>query len=95
MSSQGRLTAQAISQLLALLDIARREAKRVVVLIWDNASWHKSKSVRQWIRAYNQRAKRAGDVRLLVFRLPTKSPWLNLMEPRWVHAKRQVCEIQY
>ena len=83
---------QTLVFLLALLDIARREAKRVVVLIWDNASWHKSKSVGQWIRAYNQRAKREGDVRLLVFRLPTKSPWLNPMEPRWVHAKRQVCE---
>jgi transposase len=76
----------------ALLDIARREGKRVVVILWDNASWHKSKQVRRWVRAYNQQAKRDGDVRLLVFRLPTKSPWLNPMEPRWVHAKRQVCE---
>lgn len=76
----------------ALLDIARREGKRVVVLIWDNASWHKSQSVRHWLRAYNQRAKRDADVRLLVLRLPTKSPWLNPMEPRWVHAKRHMCE---
>lgn len=64
----------------------------MVIIIWDNASWHKSKQVRQWIRAHNQQAKRNGDVRLLVFRLPTKSPWLNPMEPRWVHAKRQVGE---
>ena len=76
----------------ALLDIARQEGKQVVVLIWDNATWHKSKPVRHWIRAYNQQAKREADVRLLVLRLPTKSPWLNPMEPRWVHAKRQVCE---
>lgn len=76
----------------ALLDIARHEGKRVVVILWDNASWHNSKQVRQWIRAYNQQAKRDGAVRLLVFRLPTKSPWLMPMEPRWVHAKRQVCE---
>lgn len=77
---------------LALLDIARRDGKRVVIILWDNASWHKSKQVRHWIRAHNQQAKRQGDVRLLAFRLPTKSPWLNPMEPRWVHAKRQVCE---
>jgi hypothetical protein len=38
----------------ALLDIARRAGKRVVVIIWDNASWHKSKRVRQWIRTYNR-----------------------------------------
>jgi hypothetical protein len=76
----------------ALLNIARREGKRVVVILWDNASWHNSKMVRHWIHAYNQQAKRNGDVRLIVFRLPTKSPWLMPMEPRWIHAKRQVCE---
>jgi transposase len=76
----------------ALLDIARREGKRMVIIIWDNASWHKSRQVGQWIRAHNQQARRHDDVRLLVYRLPTRSPWLNPMEPRWVHAKRQVCE---
>ena len=76
----------------AVLDIARQERKHVVVILWDNATWHKSKIVRHWIHAYNQQAKREGDVRLIVFRLPTKSPWLNPMEPRWVHAKRHVCE---
>ena len=33
-----------------------------------------------------------GDVRLLVFWLPTKSPWLNPIEPHWGHAKKHVCE---
>jgi hypothetical protein len=23
---------------------------------------------------------------------PTKSPWLNAIEPKWVHSKRQVTE---
>ena len=75
-----------------LLNLARRENKRVVVIIWDNASWHNSKRLRHWLRTYNQQAKRDGDVRLLIFHLPTKSPWLNPMEPRWIHAKRRVCE---
>ena len=39
-----------------------------------------------------QRAKRTGGVRLLVCRLPTKSPWLNPIEPRWLHGKRAVVE---
>ena len=75
-----------------LLSTARQEAMRVVVIIWDHASWHKSKRLKGWIRAYNRQAKREGDVRLLTFLLPKKSPWLNPIEPRWVHAKRQVCQ---
>lgn len=39
---------------MGLLVIARAENKRVLVIIWDNANWHKSKELRQWIRAYNQ-----------------------------------------
>ena len=31
-------------------------------------------------------------MRILVYRLPSRSPWLNPNEPKWVHGKRQVCE---
>ncbi len=31
-------------------------------------------------------------VRILSCPLPTKSPWLNPIEPRWAHAKRNVVE---
>jgi hypothetical protein len=66
---------------------------RALVLIWDNASWHKSQIVRGWIRAHNQTVKQTGKgVRLLPFLLPTKSPWLNPIEPKWVHGKRNVSE---
>lgn len=75
-----------------LLDVARQEKKKVVVLIWDNASWHKSKRIEQWIGDYNHKAKISGDVRLITHLLPIKSPWLNPIEPRWIHAKRSVCE---
>ena len=66
--------------------------KRALILIWDNASWHTSQRVRQWIKQHNQRVKREGGCRLLVFYLPTKSPWLNAIEPKWVHGKRAVVE---
>jgi hypothetical protein len=69
-----------------------REQKTVLVLVWDNASWHISREVRTWIRQHNQRVKRAGGVRLLSCRLPVKSPWLNPIEPRWVHGKRAIVE---
>jgi transposase len=59
----------------------------------DNASWHISKIVRTWIREHNQQVKQADKgVRILPFRLPTQSPWLNPIEPKWVHGKRAVVE---
>jgi transposase len=75
-----------------LLERARQEGKRVAVVIWDQASWHKSKETRQWVQEYNRQAKQKGDVRLLLWQLPAKSPWLNPIEPRWVHAKKAVVE---
>lgn len=68
------------------------EGKKALLLVWDNASWHISKEVRSWIREHNRQAKREGGVRILVCRLPVKSPWLNPIEPKWVHAKRAVVE---
>jgi DDE superfamily endonuclease len=69
-----------------------RERKQVLVLIWANASWHRSQEVRHWVRAWNQRAKQGGGIRFLVCRLPVKSPWLNPLEPHWVHGKRAIVE---
>ena len=67
--------------------------KRVMPLIWDNASWHLSKEVRQWIRQHNRQVKQTGKgVRLIVCKLPVKSPWLNAIEPKWIHAKRAIVE---
>jgi transposase len=65
----------------------------VWVLIWDNASWHVSKAVRGWIRTHNRAVKRDGHgVRIIVCCLPVKSPWLNPIEPKWVHSKRAIVE---
>jgi len=64
-----------------------------LVLIWDNASWHKSQIVRTWLRNHNQTVKQTGlGVRILSCFLPSKSPWLNSIEPKWVHGKRNVSE---
>lgn len=63
-----------------------------MALTWDHASLHKNKRLKQWIRSYNQQAKREGNVRLLTLLLPKKSPWLNPIEPCWIHAKRKVCQ---
>ena len=68
------------------------EGVRVLALVWDNAGWHVSREVRAWIRDHNRRAKRDGGCRLLVCRLPSRSPWLNPIEPRWAHGKRALVE---
>lgn len=72
---------------------AHIQGKRAVLLVWDNASWHDSHIVKGWLRAHNQQVKRTGQgVRLIVCPLPIKSPWLNPIEPKWLHSKRKVLE---
>ena len=67
--------------------------KKALLLIWDNASWHISGEVRGWVKEHNRAVKRTGrGVRLVLCRLPSKSPWLNRIEPKWVHGKRRVVE---
>ena len=66
--------------------------RKIVLLIWDNASWHVARKVKRWIRRYNLGAKRTGQPRLLVWALPKRSPWLNPIEPHWMHAKKRVCQ---
>jgi DDE superfamily endonuclease len=75
-----------------LLAYFARQAKRVLFLIWDNASWHISREVQGWIKAHNRRVKKEGGCRLISCRLPSKSPWLNPIEPKWIHGKRAVVE---
>jgi transposase len=71
----------------------QERGKQNWLLIWDHASWHESKQVKTWIREHNQKVKQENKgVRILPFFLPTKSPWLNPIEPKWVHAKKAVVE---
>jgi transposase len=71
----------------------QRRGKKALLLIWDNASWHKSHEVREWINAHNREVKASGQgVRIVAGLLPTKSPWLNAIEPQWIHGKRKVVQ---
>jgi hypothetical protein len=64
---------------------------RALLLIWDNASWHMSHEVRTWLRQHHHQGKHTGQGgRILVGRLPRKSPWLHPIEPKWVHGKRAI-----
>jgi hypothetical protein len=67
--------------------------KTALLLIWDNASWHISRAVRGWIHDHNRAVRQAGQgVRIVRCQLPSKSPWLNPIEPKWAHGKRRVVE---
>jgi len=67
--------------------------KTALLLVWDNASWHLSKEVRGWIGEHNRAVKQEKAwVRIVVCPLPSKSPWLNPIEPKWVHGKRWIVE---
>jgi transposase len=90
---QGRPVSQVTEDFLAWV-CARlaAEGKTALLLVWDNASWHISQRVRAWIRTHNCRAKHAGGVRILACRLPSKSPWLNPIEPKWARGKKAIVE---
>jgi hypothetical protein len=67
--------------------------KTALLLVWDNASWHVSRAVGAWIADHNRAVKATGaGVRIVVCPLPIKSPWLNPIEPKWVHGKKRVVE---
>lgn len=69
------------------------EGKKALLLVWDNAGWHVSHLVSDWIRNHNRDVKRCGKgVRIIACPLPSKSPWLNPIEPKWIHGKRRADE---
>jgi hypothetical protein len=90
---QGRPVSQVTEDFLAwVCTRLAAEGKKALLLVWDNASWHISQRVRDWIKAHNRQAKQEGGVRILACRLPSKSPWLNPIEPKWAHGKKAIVE---
>jgi len=68
-----------------------------LLLVWAGtlgvSSWHISKAVKTCIWEHNRQVKQQRrGVRLLACQLPVKAPWLNPIEPKWVHGKRAVVE---
>jgi DDE superfamily endonuclease len=74
-------------------DRLQAAGKIALLLVWDNAAWHISREVRAWIRAHNRDVRATGrGVRIVSCPLPSRSPWLNPIEPKWLHGKRRVAE---
>jgi hypothetical protein len=76
----GRPASQVTTDFLEwLCEQVLAQGRNVLVLIWDNASWHVSKQVRTWLREHNQTVLHPAstgttDVRIVPCWLPTKSP---------------------
>jgi transposase len=91
---QGRPVSAITTQFLDWCCVRLKERQvPVLLLVWDNASWHLSRAVRTWIGQHNRQVKQERNgVRILPCFLPTKSPWLNPIDPKWVHGKRAIIE---
>jgi transposase len=53
-----------------------------IVLVVDNFSIHRSRKTQDFLQKYKDQ--------LVLFMLPTYSPWLNLIERLWKHLRRKV-----
>lgn len=69
---------------IKFLEIIKKHytGKGVVLLIWDNASWHKSQIIKDWLR------QNPGCIELMNF--PVYSPNLNPQEHVWKLLKAEL-----
>ncbi len=84
---------QESSETIAFLDKIKKYWERLcyktnsvnpILLVWDNARWHKSKEVRQWLE------NNPGVVELMNF--PPYTPELNPQEHVWKALKKHLFE---
>ena len=83
-----------MSFLEALPDHYRARGTEVMVLFWNHAAWHTSRTTRARLKAYNQQAKQKGLTRIFVCHLPARSPWLMPLDAAFAWMKHQVLELR-
>ena len=71
-----------IEQFMQIVTQAPEYHGQKIVLVVDNFIIHHSRKTREFLAKYADR--------LLLFMLPTYSPWLNLIERLWKHLRRKV-----
>jgi hypothetical protein len=50
--------------------------------------------VRDWVKTHTRQVKEHGGVRIVACPLPSKAPWLNPIEPKWMHGKKAIVEAE-
>ncbi len=68
----------------------RERGIRYLVIFWDHAPWHVAHSIARRIAEHNREVKRQGGVRVMLFYLPIRSPWLMPLEPVFGQTKRAI-----
>ena len=72
---ESRLVSAVTTQYLAwCCEKLEQVGKTALIMIWDNASWHRSKEVRTWIRAHNRAVRQHGTGVRIVTLFCTSSP---------------------
>jgi hypothetical protein len=69
-----------------------QEGKKLVIVVWDDASWHTADTVFAWVKEHNRGTGGCNYVKLVICELPVASPWLNNIEPCWKHAKKAILD---
>ena len=71
-----------IEQFMQTVTQAPEYQGQKIILVVDNFIIHRSRKTQEFLAQYEDR--------LLLFMLPTYSPWLNLIERLWKHLRRKV-----
>jgi transposase len=75
-----------------LCQVLVAEGKKRLIVIWDDASWHASEKVLEWLKKHNRKVRLEGGLEVVHFELPAASPWLNDIEHCYRHAKKMIIE---
>lgn len=81
-------SAESIAFLEERLAVHAARGHRRLVLVWDAASWHRSRAVTAWQRAHNLQVLATGTgVQLVRVELPVHAFWLDPVEVIIQHVK--------
>ncbi len=78
------------SHLAGLIKSYQERGSDYLVVFWDHAPWHVAQSVKRRVAEHNQQVRQKGGVRVLLFYLPIKAPWLMPLEAVFGQTKRAV-----
>lgn len=88
-------TDQTIEYLKMRSEQCKAQGLSRLYIVWDNASFHVSKKLKEWRKEHNRNVRSNGGTLIHFVLLPSKSPWLNPIEAvfRWLKRRVLLCRI--